>query len=209
MGAALRGVVSAQAQDQALLLRVPPPDGLSAAEKGEEMTYYKVLGKGRKCSYGGVGTWPKPGVWTKPVDGKLVPCKNGYHVLKREQLVLWLGSEIWEVEPDAEIIEDNDKCVTRRARLVNRLETWNEKTARLFAADCAEHVLPIWTKLYPRDKRPELAIKAARDFAQGKINKTDLTAAGAAAWDAARDAAGTAERAWQTERLLWYLGGKK
>jgi hypothetical protein len=65
--------------------------------------------------------------------------------------------------------------------------------ARLVAADFAARVLPIWAKKYPKDDRPAKAIKAAKDFARGKITREELAAAGAAAraaaWDAARDAA--------------------
>jgi hypothetical protein len=61
--------------------------------------------------------------------------------------------------------------------------------ARLMAADSAEQVLPIWQKYSPL-AAPELAIKAARDFAHGRITREEL----AAAWAAARAAAGDA--AW-------------
>ena len=73
-----------------------------------------------------------------------------------------------------------------------------DKVARLMAADFAEEVLPIWRK-YSQDKRPELAIKAARDSAHGRISVEELAAAWAAArdaaWAAARDAAWAAARA--------------
>lgn len=68
-----------------------------------------------------------------------------------------------------------------------------DKVARLMAAGFAEQVLPIWEK-YSKDKRPELAIKAARDFANGLITDQARAAAWAAAWAAAGTAAGTA--AW-------------
>jgi hypothetical protein len=76
-----------------------------------------------------------------------------------------------------------------------------DKVARLMAADFAEQVLPIWQK-YSTDKRPELAIKAARDYAHGRITRKELAAAhaasAAAAWDAARAAAwdATGAAAW-------------
>jgi hypothetical protein len=64
-----------------------------------------------------------------------------------------------------------------------------DKVARLMAADFAEQVLPIWQK-YSQEKRPEMAIKAARDFANGNIKRHELAAAGdaagAAAWNAAQ-----------------------
>jgi hypothetical protein len=63
-----------------------------------------------------------------------------------------------------------------------------DTVARLMAADFAEEVLPIWQK-YSADKRPELAIKAARDFAHGRITASERAAAGDAAWDVAGAAA--------------------
>ena len=62
-----------------------------------------------------------------------------------------------------------------------------DKVARLMAADFAEEVLPIWQK-YSEDKRPELAIKAARDFAHGLIASEEITAARDDAWAAIGDA---------------------
>jgi hypothetical protein len=79
-----------------------------------------------------------------------------------------------------------------------------DKVARLMAADCAEQALPIWQK-YWDDKRPELAIKAARDFANGLISRQEMAAARAAAWAAARDAACDAAwaAAWAARAAAW------
>jgi len=78
----------------------------------------------------------------------------------------------------------------------------DEGTLRLLAADWAEHVLPLFEKAYPGDKRPRQAIRAARDFVAGKITAKQLARAQAAAAWAARaaawEAAGAAaqEAAW-------------
>ena len=91
-----------------------------------------------------------------------------------------------------------------------------KKVARLMAADFAKQVLPIWQK-HSNDKRPEMAIKAARDFAHGKITREEMAAvrdaaraAGDAAWDAwdARDAAWAAraaarDAAWDKQREIF------
>jgi len=53
-----------------------------------------------------------------------------------------------------------------------------DKIARLMAVDFAEEVLPIFEKKYPKDDRPRNAIKAARDFANGKITDKERAAAG-------------------------------
>ena len=77
-----------------------------------------------------------------------------------------------------------------------------DKAACLMAADFAEQALPIWLAAYPDDHRPELAIQAARDFANGLISAEELNAAAAAArsaaaWSAARSAAWAA---WSAAR---------
>lgn len=76
-----------------------------------------------------------------------------------------------------------------------------DKEIRLFAADCADMVLYVYEKDYPKDDRPRKAIQAARDYANGLINAEELEAARAAAWAAsvtmaaARDAASAARGA--------------
>src|SRR5208282_186298 len=120
-----------------------------------------------------------PGEWMPAV--KPVLCESGYHFVTLDQLPKWLGPTIYEVEVRGEVLSAQDKGVATQARLIRRLDTWNEKTLRLFAADCAEHVLGIYEKQYPKDERPRKAIQAARDFANGLI---DANAANAAAYAA-------------------------
>jgi hypothetical protein len=65
-----------------------------------------------------------------------------------------------------------------------------EKTQRLFAADCAELVLKVFESERPKDKRPRLAVEAARAFAKGEwtMTKGRLNRAAVAAYAAALDA---------------------
>ena len=176
----------------ALLIGSANKEGKMALKRGVLVMekYYKVLGKNQICHHGGNGQWLPPPNWMPAIKGDLVACQNGYHILKREQVILWLGPEIWEVEVDGEIIKDTEKCLVRKARLTKQLKNWNERTARLFAADCAEFVLPLFEKKYPKDNRPRLAIQAARDFANGKIGD-------------ARDAARDAEAATWAAKAIW------
>ena len=165
--------------------------------------FYKVLGPGQVSCHGGSGKWVK-GRW-RSVEGKLVPCSNGIHLCRREDLVRWLNAQIWEVEWSGEMVRAENKVVVRRACVVKRLTRWNTKTQRLFAADCAEKALTLVPNPDPRSVK---AIRVARLFARGKATRKELAAAWAAAWDAARAAAGDAARAWQTERLFDYLEGE-
>jgi hypothetical protein len=160
------------------------------------------------------------------IKGDLVPCENGYHLCRKGDLVRWLGETLYEAEYEGDIIEFDNKVVVRRARLLRTLEEWNERTAGLFACDCAERVLPLFEAEYPGDKRPREALDVARRYAVGNATHEELSAArdaawaaaraaaraaaGAAAedaaWDAAWDAAEDAERTWQTKRLFEMLG---
>jgi len=165
---------------------------------------FKVLGKDGAAFHGGTGKWglpteDGPGEWMPPIEGELAPCENGYHGCREQDLVKWLGPTIYEMEVRGERIDDEDKIVVREARLLRKLDTWNERTARLFACDCAEAVLHIFEEEYPDDHGPRQAIEVARRYANGGATDEELAAAWdaawAAAWDAARDAAWDAARA--------------
>ena len=143
---------------------------------GENMTYYKVLAADGVSSYhGGLGKWFIPkgkriGKWM-PAIKDIRPCERGYHFVNIEQLPQWLGPTLYEIEVRGQIIHQADKSVAEQARLIRKVETWNDKTLRLYAADCAERVLGLYEKQYPKDDRPRKAIQAARDFANGLITK--------------------------------------
>jgi len=190
----------------------------------DKIKRYKVLGKGGIPCNGGKGKWnlpkdDKPGKWMPKLDN-IEPCVSGYHLCRMEDLIYWLNKEIYEAEGRGEFIRHNDnKDVFAEARLLKKMESWNERSARLFSLDCAEHVLDIFEKQYPNDDRPRKAIKAARKFANGKINTQQLAASMDEAWAAARAAAmdlaasmdvawaavWAAEHKWQTGLLKKYL----
>lgn len=140
------------------------------------MTFYKVLAADGKSPYhGGSGTWFVPAgkraaKWMPAIkDVKL--CHRGYHVTTIDKLPTWIGPTLYEAEVRGQVIAGDDKSVAEQARLVRKVDTWNDKTLRLFAADCAEHVLGLYEKAYPNDFRPRDAIRATRDFANGLIGK--------------------------------------
>ena len=64
----------------------------------------------------------------------------------------------------------------------------NHKTLAIWAADCAERVLPLFEEHYPKDNRPRNAIEALRAWIQtGVFNMADIRNAALAAHAAARD----------------------
>ena len=177
---------------------------------------YKWL-DGNTSTHGGTGGWRK-GRW-RSVRGPLVPCQNGLHLCREKDLLGWIAPTLWLAEHDGELVDAGDKLVVRRARVVGRLDGWNERTARLFAADCAERVLPLFESRYPDDDRPRKAIEAARLLANGEIGSAADSAAHSAAYSAAHSAAYSAAgsaaysaarsaREWQTVRLLDYAHGR-
>jgi hypothetical protein len=65
----------------------------------------------------------------------------------------------------------------------------------LWAADCAEHVLPHFELARPADDRPRRAIDMARAWARGEVTMTQARTAAGFAMGAARDLTGAAREA--------------
>ena len=80
------------------------------------------------------------------------------------------------------------KVPSELAEFLTRL---TREQLRLFACDCAEHVLPFFEGYYPHDHRPRMAIQTGRQYAKGQATLEELReAAGAAegaAWDSTLD----------------------
>lgn len=167
---------------------------------------YKVLGENGKPHNGGSGTWSlpaknddgtwTPGEWMPAIEGELISCENGYHLCREGDLIHWLGPRIYDAEYRGDRIDSYDKVVVREARLLREYETWNEKTARLFACWCVRNTpladgRTVWDLL--EDERSKKAVEVAEKYAQGEATDEELKAALAAvlavAWSAARDAA--------------------
>lgn len=178
------------------------------------------------------------GEWMPAIEGELEPCVNAYHGARVDQLTHWITHDLYVIESRAPWLHDADKLYTRGpVRIVEHLRGWSERTARLFAADCAERVLPVWEERHPNDDRPRRAIQAARDYVNGLIGREELAAARVAARAAAAAAADSGawaaaatlrlsarhtaayaaravahaaadERRWQGERILDYAYGR-
>ncbi|MEZ4519221.1 MAG: hypothetical protein R3C44_21170 [Chloroflexota bacterium] len=65
----------------------------------------------------------------------------------------------------------------------------------LWAADCAEHVLPLFEDMQPHDDRPRRAIELARVWARGEVTMTESRTAAGHANAAARELNGAARHA--------------
>jgi hypothetical protein len=65
----------------------------------------------------------------------------------------------------------------------------------LWAASCAEHVLPLFESVRPDDPRPRRAIEHARGWVRGEVTMMQARTAGGHAMGAARDLRGAARHA--------------
>jgi hypothetical protein len=151
----------------------------------------------------GPGEWVEVGLKARKAltaddlcTGRVLHATDSAHLLD------WLDAEMYEVEIDeSRGVIVADKIGFRRGRLVRRIEAWNERTARIFACDCAEDALQYTDK----GSRPtlECAIYVARCYADGEASDKELAAARVAAWDAARAAARAAAwaAAWDAARV--------
>ena len=82
-----------------------------------------------------------------------------------------------------------------KVKAAKKLNEQDHKLLALWAADCAEHVLPFFEKKHPKDDRPRQAIEAARAWVRGEIACGQARAAAVAAHAAARESVHAAARA--------------
>jgi hypothetical protein len=73
-----------------------------------------------------------------------------------------------------------------------RLTDADHRRLALWAAACAEHVLPLFEAARPEDPRPRQAIELARAWVRGEVTMTQSRAAAGHANAAARDLRGAA-----------------
>ena len=160
------------------------------------MTYYKFLKAGAVSPYQEfqwtLGEWVDTG--ETPVD-----LKSGLYGCTAETVSRWVDEELYEIEYDGEPVVSScgtGKVFGRRARLVRRVERWNERTARFVAADFAEHVAHLWVPPAGVVWVPADTIRVVRQYADGLVSKESLSAARASAreeaWEAAEAAMASA-----------------
>ena len=97
------------------------------------MIAYKFLAPGSVGPFTGYG-W-EPDRWVE-VDA-LDLCLRGIHACRVRDLPIWLDAELWEIELDGDILEQDRKLVAARGRLTQRIEAWTPSLAQRFGASCA------------------------------------------------------------------------
>lgn len=156
-------------------------DEETGVNKFNDETLYKCLDEGESC-HGGSGKWT-PGRW-RSVRGKVVACVRGIHYCRGAQVLRWLSPDLWLFEDGGtQHVERPDKCVTNRGRVTERIETWTDEAARLFAVDCAR----LAVNRYAAESQREVlhaCLDAAVGHALGYCDADALSAAESAALDA-------------------------
>lgn len=130
------------------------------------MRAYKVLNGGRS-EFTGL-EWPlpaagQPGRWVH-ADGPLALCVNGIHASTTEQLPHWLGAEIWEIELDGDVLVEDAALVASTARLLRKIDAWDEPARRRFAEACLERARTIADR-YPSGEGLVTALERALSLA--------------------------------------------
>ena len=95
---------------------------------------YKFTLPGARSPFTGF-VWPA-GEWVE-VEGALELCRNGIHACRLDVLPRWLNDELWLVELEDVVAEQEGVLVARRGRLLKRIEGWDAETARALARSCA------------------------------------------------------------------------
>lgn len=168
------------------------------------MPYYKFLSATLEGPFSGfsyAGYLPRqdgrPGPWLPTIKGgrkALVHCRNGYHACRADDLIEWTTTNLYEVELGRVILESPTKVVSTRLRILRYVPTWNERTARLFAADCLERLLPYYESAYPNDRRVRRVVQSARAYARGEASWGTLFSAREAALRAREEQEGVWSR---------------
>src|SRR5205085_3116636 len=76
-----------------------------------------------------------PGPW---LEAPVEPCRSGIHACRRDDLPLWLGRELYEIELDGEIVDEPAKLIAARARLVRRIDAWDDPLREEYTRMCAD-----------------------------------------------------------------------
>jgi hypothetical protein len=158
---------------------------------------YKFLAAGAVAPFTGY-QW-RPGEWVEAATAD--PCRQGVHACRTRDLPIWLDDELWEVELDGAVVEQERKLVAERGRLARRIEAWTPDLAHEFGRACARRTrervgfLPVLSGF---------VFDVERFVSQDRIAIAGFAAARAAELrdgPAGYDAERLAQAAWLAERL--------
>jgi hypothetical protein len=97
------------------------------------MIAYKFLSEGGVSPFTGY-RW-QPGEWVEAATAD--PCSQGVHACRTRDLPIWFDDELWEVELEGVVVEQERKLVAQRGRLSRKIAPWTTDLAHEFGRFCA------------------------------------------------------------------------
>jgi hypothetical protein len=88
-----------------------------------------------------------PGAW---IEAAVEPCRSGIHACRRDDLPLWLGRVLYEVDLDGEIVAEPTKLVASRARVLRRIDAWDDALRDEYTRMCAARAHELAVGASPR-----------------------------------------------------------
>jgi hypothetical protein len=83
--------------------------------------------------------WPLPNGGPGPwIEATIDPCRSGIHACRAEDLPLWLGHVLYEVELGGDVVPEPTKLVASRARLLRRVDAWDDDLRDIYTRMCAD-----------------------------------------------------------------------
>jgi hypothetical protein len=148
-----------------------------------------LLKGGKLVSDSGNQTW-EIGKWYK-IDGDVEMCERGFHA--SENIIDAMGYANPEalalVEARGKILKQDDQQCASEMRLIKAWE-WTKPDSVALAIYAAELVIKNFEREFPGDKRPRLAIEAAKAWLKNPTeeNRSAAESAARSAWSAAESA---------------------
>jgi hypothetical protein len=141
----------------------------------------------------------EPGEW---VHAAVEPCRSGIHACRASDLPFWVGRTLYEIELGGEVVEQRTKVVASRARLLRRVEAWDDELRETYTRMCADRAHELALGESPALEAWDAVVEPS---VRGGPALLGFVAARIAEEISGADAY-HAERAWQAEWLLRWLG---
>jgi hypothetical protein len=78
----------------------------------------------------------EPGEW---VEAPVEPCRSGIHACRPSDLPFWVARSLYEIELDGAVVAQRTKLVAPRARLLRRVQAWDDELRDAYTRMCADH----------------------------------------------------------------------
>jgi hypothetical protein len=97
---------------------------------------------------------------------------NGPHACRAVDLPGWIDDELWLIELDGDVEAHEDVVVAQRARLVRRVDAWDEQAMREFTEDAIwrlRDLIVLGLELHARDGRDLTRASELGDVQQAAV----------------------------------------